>query len=286
MTRRTGVTYDNRALGELLEESQDLQSDAMRATQEPLAELVELGHERRARGIDPDEVRQFGEVRRTAISDRLATGAVAMGGFAAVLLALTAGAASAAGDDVQILQTAASLENLAVATYGVALTLPFIGGATANGVVKAFAMKTKDQHAEHAKAFNAAVQQLGGKAQTNPDPVLLGVVNQAKPTLTGPAAVIDLAIQLETGAAETYNANTAALSDKNARNVTASIMGVEAQHVAVLNAVKGVLATGHPEYIALPPPLDNLPAAAGSIGFPDAFLKTDQARPAAEGAVK
>jgi hypothetical protein len=168
----------------------------------------------------------------------------------------------------------------------VALTLPFIGGSAANSVVKAFALKTKDQHAEHAKAFNAAVQQLGGKAQTNPDPVLIGAVYQAKPTLTGPAQVIDLAILLETGAAETYNANTSVLIDKNARNVTASIMGVEAQHVAVLTAVKGVLATGHPELIALPPPLDKLPAAAGSFGFPDAFLKTDQVRPPSEGAVK
>ena len=269
-----------------LEESQDLQSDAMRATREPLAALVEIGQERRARGIDPDEVRQFHEDRRAGVLERLGTGALAAGGFGAVLLALTATAANAAGDDVQILQTAASLENLAVATYGVALTLPFIGGASANAVVKAFAMKTKGQHVEHAQAFNAAAQQLGGKAQTNPDPVLLGVVNQAKPTLTGPAEVVDLAIKLETGAAETYNANTAALSDKNARNVTASIMGVEAQHVAVLNAVKGVLVTGHPEFIALPPPLDKLPAAAGSFGFPDAFLKTDQARPADEGAVK
>ena len=75
-------------------------------------------------------------------------------------------------------------------------------------------------------------------------------------------------------------------SYKNARNTTASIMGVEAQHVAVLNAVKALVGAGHPEYIALPPPLDKLPAAAGSVGFPDAFYPYAMARPAAEGAVK
>ena len=55
---------------------------------------------------------------------------------------------------------------------------------------------------------------------------------------------------------------------------------------AVLNSVKGVLATGHPELIALPPDISKLPAAAGAIGFPDAFAKTDKARPSNEGVVK
>lgn len=282
------MTYDEQALGLLLEASQDLQSDAMRATKEPLADLAELGQERRARGgPDRDEVRAFDQRRRAALHERLTTGALAVAGFGAALVALwdTPAFAQASGD-VQILQTAASLENLAVTAYGTALALPFIGGASANPVIKTFVTTTKDQHAQHAGAFNAAAQRLGGKAQPNPDPALLGVVTQAKPTLTSPAAVIDLALQLETGAAETYVANTSALTDKDARAVTASIMGVEAQHVAVLNGVKGVLATGHPELIALPPDLTKLPAAAGAIGFPDAFLKTDKARPSTEGAVQ
>ena len=80
-------------------------------------------------------------------------------------------------------------------------TLDFIGGASANAVVKTFAQKTKDQHQQHADAFNAASTRLGGKAQDQPDPVLLGVVNNAKPTLTGPAQVVDLALELEDGAA-------------------------------------------------------------------------------------
>lgn len=282
------MTYDEGALRQLVEESQDLQADAMRATKEPLAELVEQGQDRRAHGgIDRDELEDFNRTRGDLVRSRLGTGALAAAGFGAALLKLfDAPAFADQAMDVQILQTAASIENLAVATYGVALTLPFIGGSSANGVVKAFAQKTMGQHAEHAKAFNAASTQLGGKAQTNPDPVLLDVVNKAKPTLTGPGPVVDLALKLEMGAAETYNANVAALSDVNARKVNASIMGVEAQHAAILSAVKALVAGGHPELIALPPDAATLPAAAGSVGFPDAFLKTDQARPANEGAVK
>jgi len=188
--------------------------------------------------------------------------------------------------DVQIMQTAASLENLAVATYGVALTLPFIGGAQANAVVKTFVITTRDQHAEHAKAFNAAAKQLGGKEQTAPDPVLLDVVNKAKPALTGPAAVVDLAITLETGAAQTYGLNTTVLTDSFAKKTAASIMGVELQHVAILNAVKALLAAGAPQLIALPPDATKLPAAAGSVGFPQGFMGFDHARPNDEGAVR
>lgn len=282
------MSYDERALEELVEESQDRQVDAMAATREPLAELVETGQQRRAAGgFDPDEHERFtSERRRLMRTSMIGAGALAVGGFGAALLALLESPAFADQPmDIQMLQTSASIENLAVATYGVALTLPFIGGSSANGVVKAFVTKTKDQHAEHAKAFNAALGQLGGKQQSNPDPALLSLVNQKKPGLTGPAPVVELAITLEMGAQETYVSFVGALSDLNARKVTASIMGVEAQHVAILNAVKALVGAGHPELIALPPNAAALPAAAGSIGFPDTFSKTVQARPAAEGAV-
>ena len=283
------MPIDDRALDALIEQSDDLHRDAMHATVEPLDELTELSRERRNSGVvDLDEVREFQSQRGRAMREAsFGKGALAAVGFGAALLALMEGPAFAdMSADVQMLQTAASIENLAIATYGVALTLDFIGGASANPVVKAFVTKTKSQHQDHVAAFNAAVTQLGGKAQTKPDPVLLGVVNKAKPGLTGPAPVVALAIELETGAAQTYVANTGAVSDANARKVFASVMGVEAQHVAVLLAVQALVAGGAPELIALPPDAAKLPAAAGSVGFPDAFYKTDQARPATEGALK
>ena len=283
------MSIDERALGEMIEQSEDLQVDAMRATREPLAELTEQGLERRAKGgEDLEEIRHFQAARnRNFRGGAFSGGLLAAAGFGAALLALTETPAWAdKSTDIQMLQTAASLENLAVATYGVALTLDFIGGASANGVVKAFVTKTKDQHQEHADAFNAAVKTLGGAEQKDPDPVLLGVVNQAKPGLTGPAPVVALALQLENGAAQTYVANTSALTDENARKVTASIMGVEAQHASILYAVQALVAGGAADLIALPPDAAKLPAAAGSVGFPDAFFKTDQARSADEGAVK
>jgi hypothetical protein len=283
------MATDERELSNLIEHSDDLHSDAMRATNASLSEMVELGHEERARGgFDPEDVDEFARQRDSGLVHGLKPGGVlAAAGIGSALVALwSTPAFAASGKDVQILQTAASIENLAVATYSTALTLDFIGGSSAIPTVKAFVEKTKSQHAEHAKAFNSAAKQLGGKSQKKPDPVLLGVVNMAKPGLKGPAEVVDLAIELENTAAATYVANTSALKSKSARSVTASIMGVEAQHLAILNAVKALVAAGATDLIALPPDATKLPAAAGSIGFPDAFFKTDAARSAKEGAVK
>jgi hypothetical protein len=281
------VALDERGVNDLIAESDDLHSDAMRTTRESLDELTDTAASNPA-ARDREVISEFARRRTDLLAGAaLAGGVLASGGLLAGILRLFEGTAFAdQSTDVQMLQTAAALENLAVATYGTALGLDFIGGSKANPVVKTFVVKTQSQHKDHAAAFNAAATQLGGKKQTNPDPVLLQVVNTAKPTLTTPAAVVALAIQLEQGAAETYVANTGAASDVSTRQVFASVMGVEAQHVSILTAVQALLAANAPQLIALPPDLTKLPAAAGDIGFPASFFKTDMARPASEGAVK
>jgi hypothetical protein len=265
------VDIDPRAMGALIEQSQDIHHDAMQVTDASLSEMVESGMEDRAHGaIDPEESREVAARRsRMMTGAAFGGGLLAAAGIGAALQGLFASDAFAASaTDVQILQTASSIEVLAVATYKTALTLPFIGGSSANPVVKAFATTTMQQHAQHLSAFNAAITQLGGKAQTNPDPA------------------VALALELEQGAAETYVADVAALSDLNAKKVTASIMGVEAQHASVLLAVQALLNANAPQLITLAPGnVANLPAAAGSVGFPQAFFPTDQARPATEGAL-
>ncbi len=283
------VDVDPHAMGMLIEESQDIHRDAMATTSMSLDEMVETGREARSHGlVDPDESRDVAARRATLMTGAaFGGGLLAAAGIAGALEALFASPAFAAtATDVQILQTASSIEVLAVATYKTALTLPFIGGSAANPVVKAFATTTMQQHTQHLAAFNAAITGLGGKAQTSPDPALAQVVQKAVPSLTAPGPVVALALELEQGAAETYVADVAALSDANAKKVTASIMGVEAQHASVLLAVQALLNANAPQLITLAPGnVANLPAAAGSVGFPQAFFPTDQARPATEGAL-
>jgi hypothetical protein len=281
------LDLDETAFASLLEQSQDLHSDAMRATRTALDEVVEVGHEQRAAGgEDPDESAAFAAANSRRVEAAFGGKILAAIGAGTALAALAGSTAFAAqSTDVQILQTAASIEVLAVAAYTKALTLPFIGGSSANPVITKFAQTTKEQHAQHLVAFNAAVKNLGGAPQNNPDPVLLKVVEAAEPGLTSPGPVVALALELENGAAETYVNDCSTLTSDAARKTTASIMGVEAQHAAVLLAVQALINGGAPQLIALPPDVAKLPSAAGSVGFPNAFYPTSGARPASEGAV-
>jgi hypothetical protein len=256
---------------ELLDESDDLQSDAMRSARAGLNDYVEAAR----------------EVRRSAGRDGSRWGTLpATAGVAGAATLLASGTAWAAGDDVAALQTAAGLENLAVSTYQTALSLPFIGGSSANPVVKMFAMKTMGQHSEHAMAFNAAAQKLGGKLQTGPDPKYADVVKQAVPKIKDAADVVGLAITLEDVAAQTYVKDVSLVSTPELRQLFASVAGVESQHKAILLAVQALVKSSEPQLIALPSDAAKLPAAAGGVGFPDAFYPTTMAAPVEEGAVK
>jgi hypothetical protein len=262
---------DERRFRELLVESDDLQSDAMRGARRDLNSYVDAAQEARH------------ESRRD-----LRLGAAILGGGAlgAAALAFASPAGAASAQDVMALQTAAGLENLAVFTYKTALGLSFIGGSSANGVVKAFAKKTMQQHTEHGQAFNAAVVKLGGKQQTTTDPKYTPVVMQAAGKIKGALDVVSLAITLEDIAAETYVKDVGLVSTSELRQLFASVAGVESQHKAILLAVQALLKGGAPQLIALPPDAAKLPAAAGSVGFPDAFFPTTNAAPVAQGAVQ
>jgi hypothetical protein len=103
----------------------------------------------------------------------------------------------------------------------------------------------------------------------------------------GSAAVVSLALELENIAAETYVNDVPNLKSKSNKALMASIMGIEAQHASVLLAVQALLAAGVPQLITLSPTnVAALPAAAGSVGFPNAFYPTSSAAPANQGAVK
>ena len=286
------MSSDPRALNELLEESQDLQADALRPTHEALDELVELNHS------PNDEDHASNQAFHVEHRDRLraslgATTLLGAAGGAALVGLLASPAFASSSSDVQILQTANSIENLAISTYKTALTLPYIGGSAANPVVTKFCQVTMGQHMQHDDAFSAAVKQLGGKAQNAPDPAFVPVVNNAVKSITaatpsaGALQVVALALELENIAAETYVKDTVLAKSTTNKALFASIMGIEAQHASVLLAVQALLQAGAPQLISLAPgTAAMLPAAAGSVGFPNAFYKTNQAAPASQGAVK
>jgi hypothetical protein len=287
------MTGEPRALSDLLEESQDMQADAVKATVQPLAEMTDRGSSPIEDG-DPIENQRFAGEHRRGINTSLASAGILSAAGGGLLVGLLASPAFASSSpDVQMLQTAASIEVLAVNTYKTALTLPYIGGSAANTVVSKFAMVTMDQHSQHLAAFNGALKNMGAKSQNNPDPAFVPVVNKAVAGLSGAsaaqgsAAVVSLALELENIAAETYVNDVPNLKSKSNKALMASIMGIEAQHASVLLAVQALLAAGVPQLITLSPTnVAALPAAAGSVGFPNAFYPTSSAAPANQGAVK
>ncbi|MDI5973314.1 transglutaminase family protein [Streptomyces sp. SL13] len=258
---------DTRLLEELTEQSQDLNSDAVRITTGALGDFTEVSQEQR-------QSRRWWQ----------RGGAVAgVAGAAAVLTQLRATAATSS-NDVMALQTAASIENLAISVYRTAAGLPFIKDG--NKTIAAFIAKTTTQHQAHAKAFNAAATQAGGKAQTAPDAKYAAVVQKALPKIKTPADVVQLAITLEDVAAQTYTKNVAQVSSTQLRRLFASVAPVEAQHRATLLAVQALLAGSLGDLVAIPTNAAKLPSAAGSVGFPAAFYPTRSASPITEGAVK
>ncbi len=268
---------DERGLQELMEESGDLQSDAMKLARRDLDGYVEAAQEARL---------EQGPVEASRSHRHATPLAVAAGGLGVAALAFAPQAfAASSSDDIKALQTAAGIENLAVTTYRTALTLPFIGGSSANPVIKLFAQMTMKQHADHAKAFNAAVAKLGGKPQTGTDPTYTTVVTKAVPTIKSPLDVVGLAITLEDVAAQTYVKDVGLVSTSDLRQLFGSVAGVESQHKAILLAVQALLKGGGAKLITFPPDVATLPAAAGSVGFPDAFYPTSMAAPISEGAV-
>lgn len=187
-------------------------------------------------------------------------------------------------DDIAALQTAASLENLAVDVYTTAAGLDFI--KKGNKVVAAFIDMSIKQHKTVAKAFNDAATAAGGKAQTKPNPKYAKVVKAALPTIKKPLDVVGLAITLEDVTAATYVANTALVSTPQLRTLFTSASPPAAQRRATLLAVQALLKGGAAELVALPTQVDKLPDAAGKVGFPDAYYKVESASPITEGAVK
>jgi hypothetical protein len=285
------MSIDDRMLRDLVVESSDLQVDAMRDARRTLPDIREIGRARAAHP-DPDrreKVAHFDASRRRILRNGgfgvsgLAARGLLGTAFGSAVMGIVARPVAAQEDiDIMIFNTASSLENVAVAAYGAALTLPFFAE---NQVIVTFAETTMSQHAEHSAAFNAAAVELGGEEQTGLNPVAQPVVEEALPTLIDYPAVVELAALLEETAQDTYLANLTLFSDPDLRTLMGSVLGVETQHLATLNAVRALLAADVPELIAIPTDVAALPSAAGSVGFPLSFIDKSAASPPEEGAL-
>jgi hypothetical protein len=191
-------------------------------------------------------------------------------------------AAAGTSLDVPLLQTAAALEDVAVAAYTTALGLPL---SQSDSTLTALLTTTRAHHAAHAATVNAAVQAAGGSPQDQPDPVVLAQLRSLEPGLASIAGVLSWLARVEAVAAATYASAAAGADTAAVRALAVSVGGVEAQHLAVLRTLSAI-STADPEArLGDPPELLALPADAAATGFPDAYASVAGAAPADQAAV-
>jgi Ferritin-like domain len=163
--------------------------------------------------------------------------------------------------DLAVAAVAASLENLAVFAYSAGLSAATSGklGAVPPAVAT-FATTVKGQHQQHADAWNAVLKSHGKAPVTVTNPKLTPTVQADFAKVTNITGLAELAVTLETIAAQTYQAETSMLKSEAAIGLSSSIQPVEMQHIAILYYVLGMY-----------------PGAQTSAGTPLAFNPTSEA---------
>ena len=138
-------------------------------------------------------------------------------------------AGGGANQDLVLARTAASLEKLAIDTYGAAAAL------LTTQAVRDAATMFAGHHRMHLDALNGVITGAGGKAVTEMNQAVYdALVKPAVDAAKTEADAVNLAIQLEEAAAQTYVFAGGALSTPQLHSTIMTIGGVEARHAAVL----------------------------------------------------
>jgi rubrerythrin len=148
----------------------------------------------------------------------------------------TTTAPGSASTDKVLLQTAQSIEILAIQTYQKAID----SGLLTDQTIKDVAVLFQSQHQDHSDALARAITAAGGKAVTTPNEYLASnVVDKAVSELTDQKSVLVLARDLENLAAQTYVDAGGVFSTPELRKTGMSIGETEARHITVLNLALG-----------------------------------------------
>ena len=183
-----------------------------------------------------------------------------------------------------MMQTAASLANLAALVYDKVLALPAAVGDPGFARAKTFLARARDQNVEEAKTFNDAAVHLGGKAQNKPDPVLQTATLRSLDYATDLAGALGVAASMETASAASCTTFIGTLADTNALRAAATIAPVQASRTAVLDVLRQLrpditIANGQR------PDLIQIPGAVAVQASPVPFLRTTAKRSEMEGQI-
>jgi rubrerythrin len=159
----------------------------------------------------------------------LSAGAIAILAGCESMASTKQASATSASDDIQVLDTALSLEYEGIAAYQV--------GAESGLLTKpvlAVAMEFQDHHKKHADLLVSTIKKLGGT------PVMpKSEYDFPTDSLKTQEDVLRFAAGLEQGAAQAYYGAVPVFNNKDLSSAAASIMADEAMHWAVLRGVLG-----------------------------------------------
>jgi hypothetical protein len=163
--------------------------------------------------------------------------------------------------DAGIFRLASSLEHYAVGLYGTAASSGLVTTAAIGDAAKYFA----SQHADHASADEQLTTKAGGTPFTTANQAVADMLKPRVDALKNEADVVKLAYDVESVAAATYFSTIGAFKDITSNAAAASILAVEARHVAVL----GMWLSG------LPTPLPTIPKRTDSSPYAVAGFQSD-----------
>lgn len=143
--------------------------------------------------------------------------------------------------DLMIGAVAASLERLAVNTYGAALDAAKAGAlGDVPPAVAEYVTTALSHHQAHLDAWNGVLTAAGKAAVDAPPAELEASVNQQFAMVTDVVGAAQLALSLEEVAAATYTAAIGELESPAALELAGSIQTVDRQHISVLLFVLGM----------------------------------------------
>jgi hypothetical protein len=148
----------------------------------------------------------------------------------------SSGGAGGRRADATITRTFSSVEAVAVVVYTTALDSGLLTTPAVADLTKLF----RSHHQEHAALFVGTTRDLGGAPFTDPNPV---VMQQVQPVLDGmrdETTAVNLALDVETILADTYQATMGTFADKSFNVAAMSVGGAEARHAAALAQALGV----------------------------------------------
>ena len=150
----------------------------------------------------------------------------------ATTTAAPSGNGSADSDlDLALARTAASLEKLAVDTYQTGID----SGLVTTAAIASAATLFQDHHQQHLDALNGAIKGAGGDEVTEANQAVFdALIKPAVDAAKAEADIVQIALDLENAAAQTYAFAGGTLSVPSLRSTIMTIGGIEARHAAVL----------------------------------------------------